>query len=162
MTEAEIVKILECCSKKVSESCAECPLRETNCLDISIEQLALALITDKNDSIEMYRRNIALLDEQILAKDKEIADMHRDVKSAEEYAWQMKTEKENLIKTYKECQAEAIKEFAERVEKHFREDICTYEVVINGQSYQAFLVDHTFREIRNAPNLFAKEMGVEL
>lgn len=60
------------------------------------------------------------------------------------------------------ARAEAIKEFAEWVEKHFREDICTYEVVINGQSYQAFLVDHTFREIRNAPNLFAKEMGVEL
>lgn len=101
LTEAEIMKVLECCSKKVAESCAECPLREINCLDISIEQLAIDLITDKNDSIEMYRRNIALLDEQILAKDKEIEELQH--------------EKNELQHEIVSCKAEAIKEFAERV-----------------------------------------------
>ena len=101
LTEAEIMKVLECCSKKVAESCAECPLRGINCLDISIEQLAIDLITDKNDSIEMYRRNIALLDEQILAKDKEI-EMFTDIG-----------------KLYSEIKAEAIKEVYTRLAMNF-------------------------------------------
>ena len=52
MTEAEIMKALECCSKGLAEACAECPLRETNCLTVSVEELALDLINRKNAKIE--------------------------------------------------------------------------------------------------------------
>ena len=98
MTEAEILKALECCIMN-GNSCEGCPLDETKECEkdlMALEKLTLDLITDKNDSIEMYRRNIALLDEQILAKDKEIERLHS-------------------FETYRHCRAEAIKEFAERV-----------------------------------------------
>ena len=74
----------------------------------------LSLITDKNDSIEMYRRNIALLDEQILAKDKEIAILTINMNA---FGLGMKREKE---KAYT-ARAKAIKEFAERMKEYIYE-----------------------------------------
>ena len=89
LTEAETMKVLECCSKKVAESCAECPLRETNCLDISIEQLAIDLINRKNAEIERVTKER----DNIIKTYMEVVD-----------AWKI-------------TRAEAIKEFAERVKQ---------------------------------------------
>ena len=47
MTDSEIIKVLECCSKTVGESCLNCPLNESNCLEGDIEHLALDLINRK-------------------------------------------------------------------------------------------------------------------
>ena len=44
LTDNEIIKVLECCSKPVGENCKECPLHLTDCLKVSIEELALDLI----------------------------------------------------------------------------------------------------------------------
>ena len=44
LTDNEIVKALECCSKPVGENCKECPLHLTDCLKVNIEELALDLI----------------------------------------------------------------------------------------------------------------------
>lgn len=45
LTNNEIIKVLECCSKPVSENCKECPLHLTDCLEVNIEKLTLDLIT---------------------------------------------------------------------------------------------------------------------
>ena len=152
MTESEIMKALECCVNQDGSGCETCPLDRNlfsgKWCDTILMENALDLITDKNDSIEMYRRNIALLDEQILAKDKEIERLQKAIKSARNYAWQMKTEKENLIKTYKECQTEAIKEVYTRLSMNFG----TYTDNDSVKLVDLFML---FDQI-------AKEMGVEL
>ena len=55
MTESEIMKALECCSKVLAESCAECPLQKVDCLKVNIEELALDLINRKNAEIERLK-----------------------------------------------------------------------------------------------------------
>ena len=44
MTDNDIIKALECCSKPVGEDCKECPLISQDCLKVDIEKLAIDLI----------------------------------------------------------------------------------------------------------------------
>ena len=104
LTEAEIMKALECCTKGFCGNCDRIHNGKSalNCMT-ELNRYAFDLITDKNDTLEMYRRNISLLDEQILAKDKKIEELQH--------------EKNELQHEIVSCKAEAIKEFAERVKK---------------------------------------------
>ena len=138
LTEAEILNALECCIKSDHfGECFEngCPMISEEGCKVGEETLypyLLDLITDKNDSIEMYRRNIALLDEQILAKDKEIEELQH--------------EKNELQHEIVSCKAEAIKEFIGAVKFHTRDDRALY-----GKN-----------AIHRKLDQIAKEMGVEL
>ena len=40
---------------------------------------------------------------------------------------------------------------ANKLEKHFIEDVSKHNLTINGNDYPVFLVDHTLHEIRNTP-----------
>ena len=62
LTDAEIVKVLECCSKPVGENCKECPLHLTDCLKVNIDELTLDLINRlqaENDSLYKTINNMA-------------------------------------------------------------------------------------------------------
>ena len=120
-TEAEILKLLELVKDRsyLLERC-------------------LSLITDKNDSLEMYRRNIALLDERILAKDKEIEILNFE-------NLQMVASIKGLKETAK---SEAIKEVYTRLSMNFG----TYT---DNDSVKLVDLFRIFDQI-------AKEMGVEL
>ena len=100
LTEAEIMKALECCSKSVGECCAECPLREINCLDISIEQLALDLINRKNA--------------EIAEKDAKIDELQI---KAEHLAGFVDVAYKEIEKKAITARAEAIKEFLKKAEE---------------------------------------------
>ena len=52
MTDNDIIKALECCSKPVGEDCKECPLTAQDCLKVDIEKLALDLINRQKAEIE--------------------------------------------------------------------------------------------------------------
>lgn len=72
MTESEIMKALECCSKVVDEGCGECPMYEKDCNEVSLEKLALDLINRKNAEIERLEESRAEWKEAALRKAKEL------------------------------------------------------------------------------------------
>lgn len=94
MTEAEIMKALECCIDK-DYKCNECPLY-VDCEREVIAKHSLDLINRKNAENEKLSMEI---DELIIAKD------------------QLFDEAEALIK---KARAEAIKEFAERLKEKYK------------------------------------------
>ena len=80
---------------------------------IYCDGVKLRLVKDALDLINRQKEEIERLTAERDA-------MHQDVKAAEEYAWRLKTEKDSLIRSYEACQAEAIKEFAEKAKKALR------------------------------------------
>ena len=87
MTDKDIIKALECCTKKYG--CCDCPLGRDDLCMITINKEALDLIKRQQAEIEHLRESTKMIE----------------------------SEKDNLIRTYKECMTEAIKEFAEEFEK---------------------------------------------
>lgn len=66
MTDNEIIKVFECCSKPVSENCKECPLYSVDCLEIDIEKFALDLINRQQAEIERLQNTLDdVLDRQL-------------------------------------------------------------------------------------------------
>ena len=102
LTDNEIVKALECCSKPVGENCKECPLHLTDCLKVNIEELALDLIN--RQKAENERLTTAL---------KEISNGLAEVKVL-------------VARDLKNAKAEAYKEFAEELHNKAMkpEEIC--------------------------------------
>ena len=107
-TDEQIIKALECCVNGTSEACLKCAFGLTPPYPVCktmVEKYALDLIN----------RQVA-----------EICDLKDENKGLKEtndhlsgeYIALMK-EKDNLIRTYAECQTEAIKEFAEQVKQAF-------------------------------------------
>lgn len=136
MTEAEIMKALECCKTNDYDYCSKCPLfydadcvfpLATNCLD---------LINRKNAEIERLKSmNQAKL------------DMMHDLREELETNDKAKAEVLGLQKEIKTARAEAIKEVLERVEKcKFPNPMTMKGTIIYGEEFDQI----------------AKEMGVEL
>ena len=74
MTEAEIMKALECCSKVADEGCAECPLCRKDCFKLNLEKLALDLLNRKNAEIERLAKEVDRLSQVVLYHEGQIAD----------------------------------------------------------------------------------------
>ena len=101
LTDLEIVKALECCSKPVSENCKECPLCSTDCMEVDIEKLALDLINRLQAENERLDRTV------------------------KEYAYLYD---KHMNTPFNHIKAEAYKEFAERLkeESYERIDLTAY------------------------------------
>lgn len=121
LTDAEVVKALEICTDKLTISCPnDCPFYDECDNDIcSLERHALELIKRKDAKIEKLERELVSADEVIGFREAEIErlkeerdEMHRDVITAEEYAWNLRTK----LKTAK---IDAYKEFAEKITEVF-------------------------------------------
>ena len=72
LTDKEIVKVLECCSKPVGENCKECPLHLTDCLKVNIDELTLDLINRLQAENEKNEKIIRLADMAIETANAEI------------------------------------------------------------------------------------------
>ena len=104
MTDAEIIKALECCKGRL---CAgkECPLfNEGGCL-VMLSSNALALINRQKAEIERLNKEISISHHLL-------SDAWRNIEIQDKF--------------YKTARAEAIKEFAERLKEHKHECGCNY------------------------------------
>ena len=133
MTDKEIVKALECCA---NEDCDNCP----NCIVmfciVDLESYALDLINRQQEQIEAAISGQETLQKALAEKDKEVAELNSDLKLLKNNHEHLKTnfdetveknkrlrdkvvgltaEKDQLIKTFGECQERAVKDFAKAV-----------------------------------------------
>ena len=144
-TDNEIVKALECCREK---DCCDCPMSEypqTIC-EWDAFDIAIDLINRQKAENSNLTSDLNSLQNDLTSAKAEIERLNgiRAKLSKENDA--LKEEKDNLIKTYKECMTEAIKEFAERLEHELKRN------KDDGFGYVVYLCD-----IRN----LAKEMTGE-
>jgi FtsZ-binding cell division protein ZapB len=102
LTDSEIIKVLECCSKPVGENCKECPLHLTDCLKVNIDELAL-------DLINRLQLDNERLKNEVFAKEQECIDMQEQRDSVESHLETAKAE------AYKECIENAKEELYEWV-----------------------------------------------
>ena len=140
MTDNEIIKALECCSKYPEEQdCSECPLnsRGADCLDFELGKFVLDLINRQKEEIERLKTENKDISEQFRILDVECERLEKanEKQKAEierlnsPYEMQVEASKklENSIK------AEAVKEFAERLKKK--------AVMVRGYFIVRFLID---------------------
>ena len=98
MTDKEIIKALECC---VDEDCDNCPNRSGIFCIVKIESYALDLIKRQQEQLEAAANGQETLQKALAEKDRIIKRLN--------------DEKIQLIKTFGECQEEAVKDFAKAV-----------------------------------------------
>jgi archaellum component FlaC len=118
MTDTEIIKALECCKK---DDCDNCPNDFGNCY-ANLAGYALDLINRQKAEIKRLEKELETEKNQVIRLENQIGrllsmnqaklDTIHDIMAENE---RLKTEKDNLIRTYAECQAEAVKEFADKV-----------------------------------------------
>ena len=133
MTDKEIIKALECC---VDEDCDNCPNRSGIFCIVKIESYALDFINRQQEQLEAAANGQETLQKALADKNKEAAELNLDLKILREFYNCLKgnsdeiieenkrlrdkvvgltDEKDQLIKTFGECQEEAIKDFAKAV-----------------------------------------------
>lgn len=104
MTDEQIIQAVGLCANN-NGSCRECPLHSmysANCIT-KLMNNTLDLIKRQQEMIEAIINGQETLSKALVTKDAEIE--------------RLEAEKDNLIRTYKECMTDAIKEFAEEFEK---------------------------------------------
>ena len=101
MTDKEIIKAMECCLSGKEELCKECPLNGKCFGDVDyLLELALDLIKRQQEQLEAAANGQETLQKALAEKDRIIK--------------RLTDEKDQLIKTFGECQAEATKALAEK------------------------------------------------
>ena len=137
MTDKEIIKALECCLSGKEELCKECPLNGKCFGDVDyLLELVLDLINRQQEQLEAAANGHETLQKALADKNKEVAELNSDLKLSKNNHEHLKTnfdetveknkrlrdkvvgltaEKDQLIKTFSECQEEAVKDFAKAV-----------------------------------------------
>ena len=106
MTDEQIIQAVGLCANG-QEDCRKCPLHSmysANCIK-KLMNITLDLIKRQQEKIEAIINGQETLSKALVTKDAEIE--------------RLEAEKDNLIRTYKACMTDAIKEFAERLNKNF-------------------------------------------
>ena len=123
MTDKEIIKALECCASESIEACQVCPYMvdtiyceqmklRADALDLinrrkaEIEELKLICDKERADRLYLSQQNEAIIAGQETLQ-KALAEKDREVE-------RLTIEKEQLIKTFGECQAEAARALVEK------------------------------------------------
>lgn len=149
MTDKEIIKGLKCCLGGTEELCKECPFNGECYGDVEyLIAYALDLINRQQEQLEAAIAGQETLQKALAEKDREVAELNSDLKLLRNNYDCLKTnfdetveknkrlrdkvigltaEKEQLIKTFGECQAEAIRAFAERLKAEFKEMYFAYD-----------------------------------
>jgi hypothetical protein len=105
MTDNEIIKALECCWQEKECIGDKCPLFK------SINDCAPLIAMEALDLINRQKAEKEALINGQETLQKYISEQKAEIE-------RVRVEKDNLIKTYKECQVEAVKEFAERLKEN--------------------------------------------
>lgn len=103
MTYREIIKAVERCLSGKEELCRECPLNGKCYGDVDYLLESLDLINRQQEQLEAAIAGQETLQKALAEKDREVE--------------RLTAEKDQLIKTFGECQAEAVREFAERLKQ---------------------------------------------
>lgn len=101
MTDKEIIKAVECCLSGKEELCKECPLNGKCYGDVDYLLESLDLINRQQEQLEAAIAGQETLQKALAEKDREVE--------------RLTAEKDQLIKTFGECQAEAVKDFVKAV-----------------------------------------------
>lgn len=104
MTDEQIIQAVDLCAN-AQEDCRKCPLHSVysaNCIK-RLMNITLDLIKRQQEKIEAIINGQETLSKALVTKDAEIE--------------RLEAEKDNLIRTYKECMTDAIKEFAEKIKE---------------------------------------------
>lgn len=110
MTDKEIIKALKCCLSGKEELCKECPLNGKCYGDIDyLLEFALDLIKRQQEQLDAAIAGQETLQKALAKKEREIE--------------RLTVEKDQLIKTFGERQAEAIKEFEKEIRAEINEAI---------------------------------------
>ena len=133
MTDKEIIKALECCAKEDGDNC---PNAIGMFCGYELSAPALDLINRQHEQLEAAIAGQETLQKALAEKDGEVAELNSDLKLLKNNHEHLKAnfdetveknkrlrdkvvgltaEKEQLIKTFGECQAEAIREFSKAV-----------------------------------------------
>ena len=131
LTDNEIIKALECCSKSNSneEYCEDCPFKDTTsayCIDLNIKS-ALDLINRKDKALKLSAKEIVDLKIKVKQQKAEI-EKYDNIKTTIHKFWDIllklslakrkeKPTLEEMAEAITEIEAEAIKEFAKRLKK---------------------------------------------
>ena len=137
MTDKEIIQALECCKMPVgSGSCNDCPFdyqreKQLTSTDESCTTLmfdyALDLINRQQAEIENYSNNTKTMSDSIYKTQKLIESQQAEIERLSDLLKRNKrhTDRIRLItaETAKKIKAEAIKEFAERLDEWLKDDV---------------------------------------
>lgn len=133
MNDIDIIKAAECCF--IKKNCADCPLDRGDHVHSCIKDLQQT-IPDfmnrlKTERDNLYKENLELKDGYFQKRYEDTE--HQELMGLRE-AWRnesmrnidlsaeienLKAEKDNLIRTYKECQIENLKYFADQIKMRF-------------------------------------------
>lgn len=136
MTDADIKKALECCSLGDHIGvCAECPFTDICDEDEqALQKNALDLINRQQKKIKKLENIEHFATKTVEKQEKEIE--------------RLTIEKDNLIRNYRQCMTEAIKEFAEKFEKKIKD----VEFTI-GQTWEIqYALKQTLKEMTEVKN----------
>ena len=161
MTDKEIIKALECCLSGKEELCKECPFNGECYGDVEyLIAYALGLINRQQEQLEVAIAGQESLQKALAEKDREVAELNSDLKllkndydclkaNFDETVEKNKrlrdkvvgltAEKDRLIKTFGECQAEVVRDFAERLKAELS----------FGKYVQADHIDNLVKEMTN-------------
>ena len=137
MTDKEIIKALECCASESIEDCQVCPYMFDTiyCDQMKLRADALDLINRQQEMLDAAIAGQETLQKALADKDREAAELNSDLKLLKNNHEHLKTifdetveknkrlrdkvvgltaEKDRLIETFGECQAEATKALAEK------------------------------------------------
>ena len=98
LTDNEIIKVLECCSKPVSENCKECPLCSVDCMSISIEKLSLDLINRLQEENKKWQGGYMTQKQEIANLEIELKTMRGAANSYKEETEGLKTKIKSVYK----------------------------------------------------------------
>ena len=123
LTDNEIIKALECCSKSNSneEYCEDCPFKDTTgayCIDLNIKA-ALDLIKRKDKALKLSAKEIVDLKIKVKQQKAEVERLNSSIMAVAEVVRVVEQE----LKTAKST---AIKEFAERLKAEFVQGVRVY------------------------------------
>ena len=121
MTDNAIIKALECCSSDEAMICEECPLNEECYNDeLPLTELALDIINRQQEQLEAAANGHETLQKALAEKDRE--------------GERLTAEKDRLIETFGECQEEAVREFAEKLQiRCIEQDGCLWSSDIGAE-----------------------------
>ena len=153
MTDKEIIKGLKCCLGGKEELCKECPFNGECYGDVEyLIAYALDLINRQQELLEAAIAGQETLQKALADKAREAAELNSDLKLLKNNHEHLKTnfdetveknkrlrdkvvgltaEKDQLIKTFGECQTEAVRDFADRLKKECLIDR-GYEILQEG------------------------------
>lgn len=117
VTDAEVVKALECCIKG---ECSKCPLKAMNCSESVVMAFARDLILRKNEYIKKCDKVIEIAGKTIKAQEKEIERLRNLIVGSREIIG-------HLLYVIRDNKTESMKEFADKLQDRcIEQEGCIY------------------------------------